>query len=209
VRKHLSAIKGGRLAAAAYPARLLTLVISGAPEDNPAVIASGPTVADTSTFAEARVVTEKYRVTEPRSVVEHLMCAADETPKQGAPRLANTSTAIIATLQRDAKWLVLQDDRRATIGRLVSRRHYGTESNLRLKCCETAVPLIISLPSILPLPSTVIDEPVTVTLPLAVPSRRTRVPWPRSTMSPITVPVGPMVIVLWVPFSSTATTFSV
>ena len=99
VRKHLSAIKGGRLAAAAYPARLVTLVISDVPGDDPAVIASGPTVADRSTFAEARAVMEKYRITEPRSAIEHLMRAADETPKQGAPRLANTSTAIIATPQ--------------------------------------------------------------------------------------------------------------
>ncbi len=99
VRKHLSAIKGGRLAAAAYPARLVTLVISDVPGDDPAVIASGPTVPDSSTFAEARAVMQKYRITEPRSAIEHLMRAADETPKQGAPRLANTSTAIIATPQ--------------------------------------------------------------------------------------------------------------
>src|SRR6185312_4899414 len=73
VRKHLSAIKGGRLAAAAYPARLVTLVISDVPGDDPAVVASGPTVADRSTFAEARAVMEKYRITEPRSAVEHLI----------------------------------------------------------------------------------------------------------------------------------------
>lgn len=99
VRKHLSAIKGGRLAAAAYPARLVTLVISDVPGDDPAVIASGPTVADSSTFAEARAVMDKYRITEPRAAIEHLMRAADETPKQGALQLANTSTAIIATPQ--------------------------------------------------------------------------------------------------------------
>ena len=99
VRKHLSAIKGGRLAAAAYPARLVTLVISDVPGDDPAVIASGPTVPDSSTFAEARAVMEKYRITEPLSAIEHLKRAADETPKQGARRLANASTAIIATPQ--------------------------------------------------------------------------------------------------------------
>ena len=99
VRKHLSAIKGGRLAAAAYPARLVTLVISDVPGDDPAVIASGPTVPDSSTFAEARAVLEKYRITEPCSAIEHLKRAPDETPKQGAPRLANTSTAIVATPQ--------------------------------------------------------------------------------------------------------------
>src|SRR6476661_1644318 len=99
VRKHLSAIKGGRLAAAAYPARLVTLVISDVPGDDPAIIASGPTVPDSSTFAEARAVLDKYRITEPCSAIEHLKRAADETPKQGAPRLANTSTSIIATPQ--------------------------------------------------------------------------------------------------------------
>ena len=95
VRKHLSGIKGGRLAAAAYPARLVTLVISDVPGDDPAVIASGPTVSDSSTFAEARGVMEKYRITEPLSAIKHLMRAADETPKQGDPRLANTGTATI------------------------------------------------------------------------------------------------------------------
>lgn len=99
VRKHLSAIKGGRLAAAAFPARLVTLVISDVPGDDPVVIASGPTVADSSTFAEAHAVLEKYRITEPRSAIEHLMRAADEPPKRGDPRLANTSTVIIATPQ--------------------------------------------------------------------------------------------------------------
>jgi hydroxypyruvate reductase len=99
VRKHLSAIKGGRLAAAAYPARLVTLVISDVPGDNPAVIASSPTVSDKSTFAEARAVMDKYRITEPVSAVEHLIRSADETPKNGAPELANTSTTIIATPQ--------------------------------------------------------------------------------------------------------------
>jgi hydroxypyruvate reductase len=74
-------------------------VISDVPGDDPAVIASGPTVPDSSTFAEARAVLEKYRITEPRSAIEHLKRAADETPKQGAPRLANTSTAIVATPQ--------------------------------------------------------------------------------------------------------------
>lgn len=59
VRKHLSAIKGGRLAAAAHPARVVTLVISDVPGDDPAVIASGPTVPDPSTFADARAVLDR------------------------------------------------------------------------------------------------------------------------------------------------------
>src|SRR3954447_7883739 len=99
VRKHLSAIKGGRLAAAAPPARLVPLVISAVPGDDPAVIASGPTVPDSSTFAEARAVLDKYGITEPRSVIDHLIGAADETPKPGDPRLANVSTVMIASPQ--------------------------------------------------------------------------------------------------------------
>jgi len=99
VRKHLSAIKGGRLAAAAFPARVVTLVISDVPGDDPADIASGPTVADKSTFTEARAVLTKYGISEPRSLIAHLERAADETPKPGSPRLANTSVILIATPQ--------------------------------------------------------------------------------------------------------------
>jgi hydroxypyruvate reductase len=99
VRKHLSAIKGGRLAAAAFPARVVTLLISDVPGDDPAVIGSGPTVADKSTFAEARAVFAKYGISEPRSAVDHLDRAEDETPKPGSPRLANTTTILIATPQ--------------------------------------------------------------------------------------------------------------
>jgi len=95
VRKHLSAIKGGRLAAAAFP----TLVISDVPGDDPADIASGPTVADKSTFADARAVLAKYAISEPRSVIAHLDRAADETPKPGSPQLANTTTILVATPQ--------------------------------------------------------------------------------------------------------------
>jgi glycerate 2-kinase len=99
VRKHLSAIKGGRLAAAAFPARVVTLVISDVPGDDPADIGSGPTVADKSTFAEARAVLAKYGISEPRSAIEHLERAQDETPKPGSPRLAKTTTVLIATPQ--------------------------------------------------------------------------------------------------------------
>jgi glycerate 2-kinase len=99
VRKHLSGIKGGRLAAAADPARLVTLVISDVPGDDPAVIASGPTVPDPSKFAHARAVLEKYGITQPQSVIEHLKQASDETPKPGDHRFANAQTMMIATAQ--------------------------------------------------------------------------------------------------------------
>ena len=92
VRKHLSGVKGGRLAVAAHPARLVTLVISDVPGDDPAVIASGPTVPDPSTFADARSVLEKYGITQPRSVIEHLRREEDETLKPGDLRFANAQT---------------------------------------------------------------------------------------------------------------------
>jgi hydroxypyruvate reductase len=99
VRKHLSAIKGGRLAAAAHPARVVTLVISDVPGDDPAVIGSGPTVPDSTTFADALAVVERYSITEPAAVIEHLRAAAEETPKPGDPRLADVTTTVIATPQ--------------------------------------------------------------------------------------------------------------
>ncbi len=99
VRKHLSAIKGGRLAAACAPARVLTLLISDVPGDDPAVIASGPTVPDPTTFADARAILRKYAITEPRAVIEHLEAAAEETPKPGDPRLARCETRMIAAPQ--------------------------------------------------------------------------------------------------------------
>ena len=99
VRKHLSAIKGGRLAAAAHPARVLTLLISDVPGDDPATVASGPTVADPTTFAEARAILAKYGITEPRAAIEHLERAADETPKPGDPRLVRAETVMVATPQ--------------------------------------------------------------------------------------------------------------
>ena len=96
VRKHLSAIKGGRLARAAAPARLAALIISDVPGDNPAVIASGPTVPDPTTFADARAVIERYDVTVPAAVQANLRSGTDESPKPGDPCFANSSVRIIA-----------------------------------------------------------------------------------------------------------------
>ena len=79
VRKHLSAIKGGRLAQAAMPAQLVTLMISDVPGDDPSVIGSGPTVPDTSTLAEARAVLARYKIDAPASVAARLLEPAAET----------------------------------------------------------------------------------------------------------------------------------
>lgn len=100
VRKHLSAIKGGRLAAAAWPARVVTLAISDVPGDDLSVIASGPTVPDTTSFADAAGIIARRGIQLPASVAAHLAAAAEETPKPGDARLArNTATLITRPLQ--------------------------------------------------------------------------------------------------------------
>jgi len=100
VRKHLSAIKGGRLAAAAHPARVVSLVISDVPGDDLAAVGSGPTVADPTTFAQARAIIAKYHIDAPQSVIRHLEQGIDETPKPGDPRLAGVETKLIASPQK-------------------------------------------------------------------------------------------------------------
>ncbi|PWW01624.1 glycerate 2-kinase [Hoeflea marina] len=85
VRKHLSAIKGGRLAEAAFPAPVYTIGISDVPGDDPSVIASGPTVPDPTTLADARAVLAKYRIDVPASIRARLSDVRAETPKPGDP----------------------------------------------------------------------------------------------------------------------------
>jgi len=99
VRKHLSAIKGGRLAAAAHPAKVVSLLISDVPGDDPAVIGSGPTVPDPSTFSDALDIVQQFGIKQPEKVIDHLQAARDETPKPGDPRLADIETHLIAAPQ--------------------------------------------------------------------------------------------------------------
>ncbi len=99
IRKHLSAIKGGRLAQAAAPARLVALAISDVPNDDPAVIASGLTVPDPTTYADAAAVLRKYAIDPPAAIAARLAAALDETPKPGDPVFANTSFTLVATPQ--------------------------------------------------------------------------------------------------------------
>lgn len=96
LRKHLSALKGGRLAAAAHPAQVVSLLISDVPGDDPATIASGPTVPDPTTREDALAVVEKYGLELPEAVAEFLDSDASETPKPGDPRLAGAVTRMIA-----------------------------------------------------------------------------------------------------------------
>jgi glycerate 2-kinase len=100
VRKHLSRIKGGRLAAACAPARVVTLTISDVPGDDVSVIASGPTVADASTCADALDILRRYGIEVPAAVKQRLESGALETPKPGDPRLARCETHLIATPQQ-------------------------------------------------------------------------------------------------------------
>jgi hydroxypyruvate reductase len=96
VRKHLSAIKGGRLALAAAPARVCGLLISDVANDDPAIIASGPTVADPSTRGEARAVLHRYGIDIPKSVEAFLDDPRSETPKPGHPQFENVKNFIVA-----------------------------------------------------------------------------------------------------------------
>jgi hydroxypyruvate reductase len=119
VRKHLSAIKGGRLAIAAQPARVLSWLISDVPHDDPGVIGSGPTVADPTTFVDALAVLEKYRIEAPQPVRAHLEAGAagriEETPKPKDPRLARVETVLVATPRRSLE----------AAAALAQRRGYG------------------------------------------------------------------------------------
>jgi hydroxypyruvate reductase len=99
VRRHLSAIKGGRLAAACFPARVLTLLISDVPGDDPINIASGPTVADPTTCADALDIVRRYGIALPPAVRQVLESGAGESVKPGDARLAKAEVRIIATPQ--------------------------------------------------------------------------------------------------------------
>lgn len=96
VRKHLSALKGGRLAAAAFPAEVVSLIISDVPGDDPATVASGPTVPDPTTRADALAILRKYKFDLPAHVWAFLETEAAETPKPGDPRFARVRTEMIA-----------------------------------------------------------------------------------------------------------------
>jgi hydroxypyruvate reductase len=96
LRKHLSRIKGGRLAALAHPARVVTIAISDVPGDDPAVIGSGPTVPDPTTLADARAIVARYGLKVPPAVMHALADRENETPKPGDKAFANTSFALAA-----------------------------------------------------------------------------------------------------------------
>jgi glycerate-2-kinase len=99
VRRHLSATKGGRLGAACHPARVVTLLISDVPGDDPAVIASGPTVPDATTCGDALAIVARYGIALPAAARAILESGKGETVKPGDPRLARPDIRMIATPQ--------------------------------------------------------------------------------------------------------------
>jgi len=100
VRKHLSRVKGGRLAAACAPARVVTLAISDVPGDDPSIIASGPTVADATSCADAVTILQRYGIEVPGAIMSLLEQGALETPKPGDPLFAGHEVHLIATPQQ-------------------------------------------------------------------------------------------------------------
>jgi len=100
VRKHLSAIKGGRLAQACAPARVVTLLISDVPGDDPSVIASGPTVPDPTTCAQALQILQRYGIDVAADITQRLQSGALETPKPGDPLFIGNTVHLIATPQQ-------------------------------------------------------------------------------------------------------------
>lgn len=113
VRKHLSRIKGGHLARAAYPADLVTLAISDVPGDAPDIIGSGPTVPDSTTLSDAEAVLARYRIAPALAIAAALKNPANETPKPDDPAFSNTIFKLAAT-PKDA--LQAAADKAATFG---------------------------------------------------------------------------------------------
>jgi glycerate 2-kinase len=100
VRKHVSVIKGGRLAAAAWPARVVSLIVSDIPGDQPSLVSSGPTVPDVSTRADALAIVDAYRMELPEAVMAHLKSPAADAPLPDDPRFARNEVHIIASAAR-------------------------------------------------------------------------------------------------------------
>lgn len=113
VRKHISAIKGGRLAAAAFPARVCCLMISDVPHDDPSVIASGPTVPDPTTTVDALAILARYDIDVPQSIQNLLTGEEGETPKPGDPVFESIENIIVS---RPADMLVAVEKRATGLG---------------------------------------------------------------------------------------------
>lgn len=100
VRKHVSAIKGGRLAAAAWPARVVSLIVSDIPGDQPSLVSSGPTVPDASTRMDALAIVEAYRLDLPLAVMAHLQSPEADAPRPDDARFGRNEVHVIASAAR-------------------------------------------------------------------------------------------------------------
>jgi len=144
VRKHLSRIKGGRLARHAHPAKLATIAISDVPGDDPSAIGSGPTVPDPTTLADARAIVAKYRLDLPATVIDALNDAKNESPKPGdrafagstftlAARPADSLRAAQAAVVAAGYECVMLGDRLEGEARVVAQAHAELARDLRAK----------------------------------------------------------------------------
>jgi hydroxypyruvate reductase len=142
VRKHLSRIKGGRLARHAHPAKLVTIAISDVPGDDPSAIGSGPTVPDLTTLSDARAIVTKYKLDVPESVIRALNESKNETPKPGdfvfagsqfilAARPADAMQAAEAAVRRAGYECISLGDRVEGEAREVAAAHAGLARELR------------------------------------------------------------------------------
>lgn len=147
LRRHLSRIAGGRLAAAAHPARTLALLISDVPGDDPANIASGPTVPDPTTLADARAVVARYGLDLPEAVTGALEDPANESLKPGDPRLARAETRIIAAPMASLEAAAVAAREAGLEPRILGDALEGEARVLGAEMADTALRLQQELPS--------------------------------------------------------------
>ncbi|MDP3895823.1 MAG: glycerate kinase [Mesorhizobium sp.] len=112
VRKHLSTIKGGRLAAAAHPARVVSLVVSDIPGDQPSLVSSGPTAPDGSTRADALAIVAAFGLDLPEAAMRHLDSPAADAPLPDDPRFARNEVHVIASAARSLEAAAAEAERR-------------------------------------------------------------------------------------------------
>src|SRR5690606_35003962 len=112
VRKHLSTIKGGRLALAAHPARVVSLLVSDIPGDNPAFVASGPTVPDRAAREDALAIVDAYRLKLPEAALRHLRSDAANAPMPDDPRFAGNEVHVIASAARSLEAAAAEAEKR-------------------------------------------------------------------------------------------------
>lgn len=154
VRKHLSAIKGGRLAAAAHPAKVVSLVVSDVPGDNPAFVASGPTVPDPATRVDALAIVDQFGLKLPATVLALLGSPAADAPKPGDACFKNNQVHVIASAavsleaaaevaKRQGVEAVILSDSMEGEAREVGRVHAAIAREIALKNRPFAKPVVI------------------------------------------------------------------